>query len=88
MQQPDRGDGTSPEMGPNNTLNRSAQQLRCWVPAPLRIAAPGERERWASLDANQERRIYEVDHQVRWREVFLLVSCVVRSNSIEGGGRK
>ena len=27
-----------------NTLNRSAQQrrcARCWVPAPLRVAAPG-----------------------------------------------
>jgi hypothetical protein len=26
---------------PNNTLNRSAQKLRFWVPAPLRAAAPG-----------------------------------------------
>jgi hypothetical protein len=26
---------------PNNTLNRSAQELRSWVPAPLRVAAPG-----------------------------------------------
>jgi hypothetical protein len=28
-------------MPPNNTLNRSAQKLRFWVPAPLRVAAPG-----------------------------------------------
>jgi hypothetical protein len=25
----------------NNTLNRSAQKLRFWVPAPLRVATPG-----------------------------------------------
>ena len=55
----------------------------------VRLRRPAAQlSRWASLDANQERRIYEVDHQVRWREVFLLVSCVVRSISIEGGGRK
>jgi hypothetical protein len=29
------------EKPPNNTLNRSAQELRFWVPAPLRVAAPG-----------------------------------------------
>ncbi len=26
---------------PNITLNRSAEELRSWVPAPLRAAAPG-----------------------------------------------
>jgi len=30
-----------PTKTPNNTLNRSAQKLRFWVPAPLRVAAPG-----------------------------------------------
>jgi hypothetical protein len=35
-------------MTPNNGIDRSAQELRSWVPVALRAPAPGHAERWAS----------------------------------------
>jgi hypothetical protein len=35
-------------LGPNIGLEGSAQQLRCWVPASLRAAAPPQPGRWAA----------------------------------------
>jgi hypothetical protein len=31
----------------NNGIDRSAQELRSWVPDALRAPAPGHAERWA-----------------------------------------
>jgi len=39
----------------NHRMNPTAQQLRCWVPAPLRVAAAGYAGRSAlSLSLNEE----------------------------------
>jgi hypothetical protein len=35
-------------MTPNNGIDRSAQELRSWVPVALRAPAPGHAERWAA----------------------------------------
>ncbi len=35
----------------NHRMNPTAQQLRCWVPAPLRVAAAGYAGRWAARSA-------------------------------------
>jgi hypothetical protein len=33
----------------NYAVDRSAKQLRCWVPAPQRAAGPGHPERYTAL---------------------------------------
>ena len=41
----------TPTATPNLGIDRSAQELRSWVPVALRAPAPGHAGRWASAEA-------------------------------------